>query len=94
MAGEAGDRHNLRLFEPFFTVNHLPYTREDVILLNNKKNVMPLVQKYWPDRLQWLLDNGFTGGGISAVYDISKAAELLSWTPRYNFDEWAGENIG
>lgn len=72
-------------FEAFNTVNRLPYTAA----MCRKVDGDPkrLAQRCWPDAYEWLLDMGFTGQGINAAYDISKARRVLGWQPAFNFEE-------
>lgn len=80
-------------FEAFFTVNNVPYTRDDAVLLEAGRNVKRLVQKYWPSEYAWLEKNGYSGTAIPALYDMGKAASVLGWTPLYNFEQWATDHI-
>lgn len=81
------------LFTAFFIVNKVPYRIEDIALLGPDRNAAPLLRKYWPDEYPWLVEHGYEAGGMPVLYDISKAERMLGWKPKYNFEQWAVENI-
>jgi len=72
-------------FEAFNTVNRLPYTAEMCREVDGDPK--RLVQLCWPEAYEWLRENGFTGQGMSASYDISKAKRILGWKPVFNFEQ-------
>jgi nucleoside-diphosphate-sugar epimerase len=74
-------------FEAFNVTNRLPYRTEDVPRGGAHPNTLALARKYWPDACSWMEERGFTGVGLSAVYDISKAEEKLGWRPALNFEQ-------
>ena len=74
-------------------MNKVPYRIEDIALLGPDRNATPLLQKYWPDAYPWLAEHGYEAGDMPVLYDISKAERLLGWKPKYNFEQWAAENI-
>jgi nucleoside-diphosphate-sugar epimerase len=88
MLGRQRPLEPLEDFEAFNVTNRLPYTAEDAALIGPDNDMRPLVRKYWPAAYEWLVSKGFRGGWLPAVYDISKAKGLLSWEPRFNFEEW------
>jgi nucleoside-diphosphate-sugar epimerase len=94
LAGRRKTPRPLDAFEPFFTTNALPYTAEDLSGLGPEGDIRPLVQKYWPEAYDWLVERGYEGGWLPAVYDLSKAKRLLGWKPRFNFDQWWAERRG
>ena len=67
------------------TVNRLPYPA--AMCREVGGDPKRLVRRCWPDAYEWLVDMGFTGQGISASYDISKARRILGWQPVFNFEE-------
>ncbi len=73
-------------FVPLYVTNDLPYTREDVALLGGKANPMPLARKYWPEAYEWMVERGYEGGWLPAIYDNSRARQLLGWQPEYTFE--------
>lgn len=78
-------------FEAIHVTNRLPYTSDDVALLEPGRNVRRLVEKHWPAAYEWLITQGYQGSSICALYDLSKARRILGWEPRYNFDQWFAE---
>ena len=82
---------DLQPFEAIHVTNRLPYTSEDAALLEPGRNVRRLVEKHWPEAYEWLVTQGYQGGGICALYDLSKARRILGWEPRYNFEQWFAE---
>jgi len=72
-------------FEAFNTVNRLPYTA--AMCREVGDDPKRLAQRCWPDAYEWLLEKGFTGQGINASYDISKARRVLGWEPALNFEQ-------
>jgi len=91
LTGRQEPPQQLSLFEAFFVTNKLPYTREDMLELQKEHDLRVLVKKYWPQAYDWLIAHGYEGGWLPAVYDLSKAARLLGWSPKFNFDEWFAE---
>jgi nucleoside-diphosphate-sugar epimerase len=75
-------------FEAFFVTNELPYTSQDVPLLEDGQVGLKLVGKYWPHTVEWLRANGFTAAWCPAAYDLSKAKRLLGWSPETSFGSW------
>ena len=72
-------------FEAFNSVNRLPYTAAMCREVNGDPK--RLAQLCWPDAYEWLLEMEFTGQGITASYDISKAERVLGWEPVFNFEQ-------
>jgi len=85
MCGHQAPGGRVGAFEAFNTVNRLPYTA--AMCREVDGDPKRLVQRCWPDAYEWLLDMGFTGQGIFASYDISKAREVLGWEPAFNFEQ-------
>ena len=83
--GEPLDR--LQRFEPLNVTNRLPYVSADAGLDPAER-----VGKYWPEARNWLVERGYRGGGLTTVYDLSRARDILGWEPRHNFGEWFAEN--
>jgi nucleoside-diphosphate-sugar epimerase len=75
-------------FEAFHVTNALPYTQEDAVHCGSDRNIRALVRKYWPDAYDWLIARGYTGEGLVAVYDISRAERILGWRPELSFPQW------
>jgi UDP-glucose 4-epimerase len=88
LAGRRDSPEPLTGFEAFFTTNELPYTAEELDGLKRDGDIRPLVRKHWPKACEWLIERGFEGGSLPAVYDLSKAKRLLGWKPQFNFGEW------
>lgn len=88
LAGRRDVPRALSGFEAFFTTNALPYTQEDLAGPGGDGDIRPLVRKYWPEAYDWLVERGYEGGWLPAVYDLSKAQRLLGWEPQFNFGEW------
>jgi UDP-glucose 4-epimerase len=94
IAGLQAPGGSLRPFEAFHVTNALPYTQEDAEFLGDSRNVRVLVRYYWPDAYEWLTTRGYTGDGIVAVYDISRAERVLGWRPMLSFPEWYATHAG
>jgi UDP-glucose 4-epimerase len=93
-AGVRTPMRDLELFEAFFTTNALPFTGADVPLMDTPGSVnLALVTRYWPHAVEWLQANGFESGWCPAVYDLSKARDVLGWVPRVDFGVWFAENV-
>jgi len=75
-------------FEAIHVTNRLPYTAQDMKLRGSDGNIAPLVKKYWPQAYEWLVERGYQGAWLPAVYDLSKARRILGWEPQFNFEEW------
>ena len=89
MAGRQTPRRPLGSFEAMFITNRLPYTSRDADLCEPADRVGPrIVQRHWPDAAPYLVEHGYTGAWLPAVYDTTKARELLGWQSTYGFDEW------
>lgn len=88
MLGLKTGNKELEPFEAIFATNYLPYTREDIGLIEADGNILPLVRKYWSESYEWLIENGYKGIKIPGVYDISKAKDMLGWQPQFNFKQW------
>ena len=76
------------MFEAITIANQLPYSADDLALLGPDNNVLPLAQKYFPEATAWLQERGYEGLPLGALYDLTKARELLDWQPRHNFQQW------
>ena len=85
MCGRQEPGDHVESFEAFNTVNRLPYTA--TMCREVDGDFKRLVQFCWPDAYEWLLEKGFTGQGMSASYDISKAKRVLGWEPIFNFEQ-------
>lgn len=86
MSGRQPSPESLAAFEAFNTTVDLPYRSEDAALMNAKGN-LPLVRKYWPAEAEWLVQNGFEGASVVAVYDNRKARRALGWQAAYNLPQ-------
>jgi nucleoside-diphosphate-sugar epimerase len=89
MAGRQKPARPLAPFEAVFITNRLPYTARDAALCEHGDRVNArVVERHWPEAAAKLVADGYKGAWLPAVYDLSKAQELLSWEPTYGFDEW------
>lgn len=92
LAGAYRPVHDLNAFEALNTTNQLPYTAKDAGLVDETGDMRALVRKYWPEAITWLEARGYTKAGPLIVYDLSKARQLLGWTPCHNFEDWFAEH--
>ncbi len=81
-------------FQAITVTNALPYTPADAALLEEGNNVRRLAEKYWPDAYPWLVNQGYQGVGLYALYDLGRARRVLGWQPRHNFPEWYAAHAG
>ena len=77
--------------ERVFVTNELPYGPDDVALVSGD-DYLPVVAKYWPDAIDWLVDRGFTADVPVSVYDGARAKRVLDWRPVYTFRQWFDEH--
>lgn len=92
LAGKQQPSEPLRPFEAFFITNSLPYTGEDGASVEADRNIKPLIKKYWPTAYDGLIEQGYQGAWVPAVFDLTKAQRLLNWRPAYNFEQWFAEH--
>lgn len=85
MAGVREPGGPMGAFEAFYVTNSLRYTKEDVRELG--VDPAALARKYWPEAVEWLEEQGYSGSWLPAVYDLSKAERLLGWRPEFNFEQ-------
>ena len=90
MCGQRLPGAALAPFEAFNTTYQPPYTRDAAEELGPGATAADLLRKYWPDRFDWLLEQGYGGGDMSeiAVYDNSKAQRILGWRAEYTAEKW------
>lgn len=75
-------------FDAVFVSNRLPYTRADGVEFARTGDLLPLIRRYWPHAVDWLLAHGFQTGPAPIVFDLEPARRLIGWEPSYGFDEW------
>lgn len=95
LAGGSTSGASLQPFEAVYCALALPYTADDVARSGNSGQVnLDMVRTHWPHAAGWLVERGFGGAWLPAVYDISKARRLLGWEPRCDFDWWFSQQAG
>ena len=77
-------------YEAFWSTNPLPYTGADAQELRD--NPAAVVERYWPGIPAWFEARGATISPVPVIYDLTRGAEILGWTPKYSFDSWWKEH--
>jgi UDP-glucose 4-epimerase len=72
--------------EAFWCTNALPYTPADAPAL--RTDPASVVERYWPGVPAWFEARGQRVVPVPVLYDLSRAREILGWTPQYTFDAW------
>jgi UDP-glucose 4-epimerase len=70
--------------------NLTPYTADDAEGLRN--DPASVVERYYPGAPAFFESKGMKINPITCYYDISRARELINWSPKLTFKEWFEEH--